>query len=555
MAHNRGVCKSWISAPVCIALLATIPALARARQAEPPKQTPPNGALALPQTPPPTGPQGPLPNPAVPLAPADRPLLSSPALKALQARLATQPVTIDDAVSLALSLNRSIALAQESLLRAQGRTSEMRAALNPTLNATGTYTRLDQGQTVNIGGQNVPLVNPDQPVLGLTASLPLDIAGLLRTATDQARFNEIAARLDINRTRNQIVLDVKSAFYDVLRGKALVAVAAENLQNSLDRLDDANKRYHAGVVAKFDVLRAETDVLNAQQSLIAARSNVSLFIANLNNAIGLDINAPLTIAETGAVAEPPGLAPPLPTDVPVPVPAPADVPAARPPLPAPQLDTLTLGPDYDAVVREAMAQRPEILEADAVIAANRKGIALARRSQLPSLGVNVSGLYTPNASGFAPRTTTAQAVVTLSLPIFDGGVARARVKEARADVASAETDRRQVVDLVALEVRTAYLMLVQSRDRVAVANQALAQAREAFRLARVRYNAGISAQAGISPLLEVSDAQAALTQAENNRVNALYDYNNSRARLDKAAGRNSFTRNGPGYATPPVIKK
>jgi outer membrane protein TolC len=202
-----------------------------------------------------------------------------------------------------------------------------------------------------------------------------------------------------------------------------------------------------------------------------------------------------------------------------------------------------------------MRQRPEILEADATIAANKKGIALARRSQLPTLGVNVSGLYNPNASGFAPRTTTAQAVISLSLPIFDGGVTRARVQEARADVATAETNRRQAVDLVALEVRTAYLLLVQSRDRVAVANQALAQAQEAFRLARVRYNAGISAQAGISPLLEVSDAQAALTQAENNRVNALYDYNNSRARLDKAAGRSSFVNRGPGYPTPPVIRK
>ena len=364
------------------------------------------------------------------------------------------------------------------------------------------------------------------------------------------------------------MLDVKSAFYDVLRAQALVAVATENLQNSLDRLDDANKRYRAGVVARFDVLRAQTDVLNAQQSLISGRSQVSLAIANLNNAIGLDINTPLRVAEQGAITEPPGIAPPQPT---APPPAPAanapnpDAQASnakagepaptRPQIPDVRFDSLNLGPEYDAVSREAQQIRPEILEADANIAAARKGIALARRSQLPTLGVTVGGLYTPNAAGFAPRTTTAQAVVSLSLPLFDGGVSRARVQEARADVATAETNRRQTVDLVALEVRSAYLQLVQARDRVAVANQALALAQEAFRLARVRYNAGVAAQSGLSPLLEVSDAQAALTQAENNRVNALYDYNNSRARHDKAAGRYSFVNNGPGYNAPPHIKK
>jgi outer membrane protein len=552
------------AAPACCAALFALllagpsgPAASQAAAGAPPRQPPATGVIALPQAPPPTRLQAPLPKPALPLPPPDRPALASPTLKEIQSRLATQPLTIDDAVAVALATNRSLVLAQENLLRATGRTSEARAALNPTLGANATYTRLSQGQSANIGGASVTLINPDQPTIGLTATLPIDIAGLLRTATDQARFQEIAARLDINRTRNQIVLDVKSAFYDALRAQALVAVATENLQNSLDRLDDANKRYRAGVVARFDVLRAETDVLNAQQSLISARSQVSLAIASLNNAIGLDINAPVQVKEAGAVAEPPGVAPPQPAGPPAPAAKPpAGEPApTRPQVPEVRFDSLNLGPDYDAVSREALQIRPEILEADANIAAARRGITLARRSRLPTLGLSVSGLYNPNAAGFSPLTTTGEAVVSLSVPIFDGGTARARVQQARADVATAETDRRQAVDLVALEVRSTYLQLVQARDRVAVANQALAEAQEAFRLARVRYNAGVSAQAGISPLLEVSDAQAALTQAENNRVNSLYDYNNSRARLDKAAGRYSFVNSGPGYAAPPTIKK
>ena len=136
-------------------------------------------------------------------------------------------------------------------------------------------------------------------------------------------------------------------------------------------------------------------------------------------------------------------------------------------------------------------------------------------------------------------------MAALSFPLYDGGVAGARVTQARADIATAQTNRRQALDDVNLDVRNAYLNLLQSRDRVAVANQALSEAVESYRLSRVRYTNGVST------LVEVSDAQNALTQAENNQVNALYDYNNSRASLDKAAGRYAYLGNAPGFPAPP----
>jgi outer membrane protein TolC len=220
-----------------------------------------------------------------------------------------------------------------------------------------------------------------------------------------------------------------------------------------------------------------------------------------------------------------------------------------------QLDALDLGPTYAAAVAEAIKTRPELLEAEANLAASRKGILLAQRASLPTLGISTGVAFAPNGSTFAPQQTSWQTILQLNVPIWDGGVTRGRLNEARAMIAQAQTNRRQAVDLVTLEVRQAYLNLLQARDRVAVANQALAEAQETFRLARVRYNAGVSSAAGISPLLEVSDAQAALTQAESNQVNALYDYNDARAQLDKAIGRYSYQPEAPGYASPISIQK
>ena len=197
---------------------------------------------------------------------------------------------------------------------------------------------------------------------------------------------------------------------------------------------------------------------------------------------------------------------------------------------------LTHGPGLRTrCLKEALATRPEVLEADAQIAAARRGIQYARRSLLPGLSLSLGYYNVRNSTGTA-RIDEPEAGVGISLPLFDGGLARAREQQARADIATATTNKRQAIDQVTLDVQQAYLNLVQARDQVAVANQALAQARTGFQLARVRYNAGV-ARAGISPQLEVSDAQAALTQAESNQVNAIYDYNQSRAQLDRAIGR------------------
>ena len=490
-----------------------------------------SGTILLPKSAPPTGLQAPLPAPmSLPTRP-DAPLKSSPKSQQVKIDL-NKPITLEQAVSIALSTNRSIALAQEALLLAQGRTAEAKTGFNPTLAASFAYSRLDQGSKGNIGGASVTFVDPNQLTLGANFSLPIDIAGLIKAAKDQANFQEIAARLDVNRARNQAVLDAKSAFYDLLRAKALVTVSTESLQNSLDRLDDSQKRYKAGVVAKFDVLRAQTDVLNAQQTLIQSRNQVSQTVASLNNALGIDINIPLQVADTGAVETPPDTDSIKMTD---------DLSETSRKLTI-DFDNLTLGKEYDSLTQEALKSRPEIQEAEATISAAKKGIQLAKRSQLPSFNVTSNFSYTPLAAGLAPRETSASIGVSINIPLYDGGVSRAKITQARANIATAETNRRQSLDQVSLEVRTVYLSLVQSRDRVVVANQALIQAQEAFRLARVRYNAGVSAQAGISPLLEVSDAQNALTLAENNRVNALYDYNNNRAKLDKAAGRYSYNR-------------
>lgn len=555
----------------------------------------PTGVVPLPQGPPPTGLQEAVPVPALPPPTAQRPLLVSPGLEAFRSFLQDRPLTINDAVAIAFATNRTFASSIEALQRARGRTSEARAALNTTAGINADLTEYDAANTANLGalgggttpGQKAPppfvIVNQFNPVITASAGLPLDISGALHAAASQARFLEIAARIDINRVRNQLVLDVKNAYYNVLRAQAQAAVATDTLVNTLNRLNSAQKNYAAGTSPRFDVITATTDVANAQQGLIQAQSQVSLSLALLKNTLGIDLRAPLRITDQGAVENPPGVAPPaapsptghlsgpsgsgLPGAAPTlptpPTTAPTVAPdqvlprgpngqplVPAPPSPALVRDPIPLGADFDALVQEAQRTRPEILEADARIAAAQRGIQVARRTSLPGLNLSVGYTLSPNAAGFS-RYNQVAGTLGVSIPLFDGGLARARVEQARADVSSAETDRRQAVDQVSLEVQQAYLILLQSRDRVAVAKVGVTQAREASRLAQVRYSAGVSQQVGVSPILELSNAQSSLAQAEANQVNALYDYNNARAQLDRAIGRYSYVGVEPGYPAPP----
>ncbi|RYG02843.1 MAG: TolC family protein, partial [Caulobacteraceae bacterium] len=490
------------------------------------------------------------------LAPPDanRPRLVSPGTSELGALVVNHELTIDEAIGIALSTNRAYATAVAGLERASGRTGQARSALNPQAGLNGQFTEYDKPVTANFGGNDLILTNQFTSIFNASISLPIDITGAIRSAVRQAQFNEVAARIEVNRARNQLVYDVRNAFYQALRAQGQLVVAEDSLTNATTRLEDAQSALKAETGTQFDVLTAQRDVADAQQAVVSARGGVTLALGLLKSAMGIDISTPVKITDTGAVEQPAGEVPVVTVNTPAPtLPTAGDVPQV-PATPDPSLrfhtvqNEVELGADYLTAVEEAIVTRPEVLESNAVLTAAEKGVTYARRSSLPSFAVTAGYVVQPNAAGFTPER---QGTLGLSVnfPIFDGGLARAREREAKAEVSNAKTNRRAAIDGVTLDVQQAYVNLVQARERAHVVNVGVAQAREAFRLARLRAIVGVSASPQISPQLELGNAQATLTQAETNRVNALYDYNIARAQLDRAIGRFSY---GPGSGYPTV---
>ncbi|MCL6629291.1 MAG: TolC family protein, partial [Armatimonadetes bacterium] len=186
--------------------------------------------------------------------------------------------------------------------------------------------------------------------------------------------------------------------------------------------------------------------------------------------------------------------------------------------------------DFNSCIEIACESRPEVLQAKSAIELGDKMAEVARLSGKPTVAFR--WVYNRNfdTSLFNPRESSWTAFLLTSISVFDGGENKAKVDQATADANNARFTYQNVRDMATLDARQSYLSLKESEERIRAAEKGLEQAREGMRLAQVRYRGGVSTQ------IEVLDAQTALTQAETNYVNALYDYQIALAKLERAVG-------------------
>ncbi|MGQ9656607.1 MAG: TolC family protein [Fimbriimonadales bacterium] len=405
----------------------------------------------------------------------------------------SEPLTLEDAVALALRNNRAVQISTLGVDKTRNALREARSNANFTIQGNATYTRFDRVAEARFGPQTIRLGNIENRTARITLTQIIDISGLVRTAVRAANVTLTLSELELARTRNDTILQVVQAYQGLARADEFVRVAEEALRNAQERLRLVRAQVDAGVAAQFDLLRAETAVAQAEQAVLNARNQRELAAAALNNLLGRALDAPVLVVKPERLPE-----------------------EALPPL-----ETLT---------QQAYESRPELIAAQRGVDLARVGIETARRSLLPNIVLTGQADFNLNTSAFNPRRETYTGVAVLSVPIWDGGIARAREAQARDDLQIAQLRLQQAQEAVALEVRQAYLNLQDAQKRLAVAQKGLEQATEALRLARVRF------EAGVSPQLEISDAELAFTQAQTNLVNAQFDYLDAYAALLRAVG-------------------
>ncbi|MEH2392853.1 MAG: TolC family protein [Nostoc sp.] len=409
-----------------------------------------------------------------------------------------QPITLAQALELARRNNRDLQVSQLELERNKAALREAQAALLPTLGISTDITRSQSASNQlasKLQEQQTGISSPDKPSTGFNGQAQLSynlyssgrVQAQIRAAEEQVRFYELAVETQFETIR----LNVATDYYNLQQADEQVRIAQSAVQNSQASLRDAEALERAGVGTRFDVLRSQVNLANAQQDLTNARSQQAIARRQLATRISLPQAINISAADPVQLA---GL----------------------------------WNPTLEQSIVLAYQNRPELQQQ----LAQRNTSEQQRRQALAELGPQVSLVASYNVlDQFNDNVSVTDGYslgVQATLNLYDGGAARARADQQKANIAIAETQFAEQRNQIRFQVEQAYSTQQSSLENVQTANTALEQAREALRLARLRFQAGVGTQT------DVINSENDLTQAEGNRVRAILDYNRALAQLQRS---------------------
>ncbi|HSM92396.1 MAG TPA: TolC family protein [Anaeromyxobacteraceae bacterium] len=407
------------------------------------------------------------------------------------APVAPQALTLDDAVRLARENAPALRAARASADAAGARADQSLAPLLLQLSGSAGLERATSNPSL-FGSPRQRWDMANSLSLSATATQTLvDLPAFARygAARASARAQEGSSRA----AELDAILAVRTAFFQARASKELVGVARAALDNQEAHYRQIEAFVQQGLRPPIDLAQARTDRANARAQLVGAENDYATARVRLNQAMGV-------IGPTDyEVADPPF----------------APIPGEDRPL--------------DPLLSEAIAARPDVAAMDAQVTAAERSLDAARGGWFPKVGLS-AGASEGGAVG-SDLTWNAYVGGTATWALFQGGLTRAQVAEARALLEAQRAQRDQLVQQVRGDVDTARLGVVAALALLDADREAVEAARDRLRLAEARYANGAGSA------LELSDAQLARTNAEAQLVQAEYKLAQARAALLRALGR------------------
>lgn len=396
---------------------------------------------------------------------------------------APMELSLEESISLALKNNDAIKIAAAGRENAAWQVKGAEAGKSVTGSFSHTSSHANYEYQSSYDGNNFGN--------DLTLTWKPYTGGAVESSIKQAKLGLREADLDLDTARQQVKYNAASKYFAMLETRNLVQVNKESVENLSAHLTNVQAQYAVGTVAKTDVLRSEVELANAQQELITAENNYQLAISNLNNVMGLPLDTELQLKQELAYEK-------------------YTLPMAE-------------------CIGYALENRPELVKAGATQDKAKEAITEAKSGYRPT--IEVTSTYEWADTDFPGDTKDHWYMgLTANWNFFDSGLTKSNVKAAQATYEQSGHSLKQTKDNVQLEVRQAYLSMREAEKRIDTSKVTVDKAEEDFKIAQVRYTAGVGTN------LDVMDAQVALTEAKTNYVQALYDYNTSKADLEMAMG-------------------
>ena len=410
-------------------------------------------------------------------------------LGALQAQAAMH-LTLAEAQKQAVANHPQLTAARLTAAAAYQVPAQLRSAYSPAFSGSFTGVGADGGSRLASGGLNNPVLY-NRVGSGLTASQLITDFGRTGNLISSARLRAEAQDQVTASTRADIVLAVARAYYSVLRAQAVLKVAERTVAARQLVVDQITALADSKLKSQLDVSFANVNLSAAKLLLAGAQNEIQATQAQLAETLGLPGQTTFSLEEE--------------------------------PIPGPLPDRI------QPLLQEALRNRPELANLRLQESAAERLVQAEHALFYPSIGVVGAAGFVPTGQEQVPGRYGALGV-NVTIPIFNGGLFRARQAEADLKARAAAQSVTAAENRVVRDVRVAYLNALTANDRLALTRQLLDQAKLALDLAQSRYDLGLSS------MVELSQAQLNLTAAQIESTRAQYDYQSLRALVEYQIG-------------------
>jgi len=403
-------------------------------------------------------------------------------------------LTLAQAEALAIKNHPQIQAAQNEINYANQQIVISRAPYFPGI--TGDITGSQGNDLSRLGAGDLPASRLfDREAQGIAIQQLISDSGRTPNLVASARFQAQATVQNSNATRYTVLLDVNRAYFDLLRAQATVKVAEQTVSARQVLDNQVTELARNKLRSELDVSFADVNVSEAKLLLLRAQDNVQAALAELGRSLGSDQPAKFQLADE-----------PLP-------PAPPGTP--------------------DTLVMQAIDNRPELASLRASRQAAYKFAAAEKDLRRPSVNAIAGAGYipyinTPPQSPIPPEYEGIAANVTI--PIFNGHLFSARYEAAYQHALQSDQRLRDEQERVSRDVRVSWASANDAYQRIDVTAQFMRQASLALQLAQGRYDLGLAS------IVELTQGQLNVTQAEIENLNAKYDYQIQYAALQFTLG-------------------
>ena len=402
-------------------------------------------------------------------------------------------LTLQDAERIALAQHPRISVANLTAMAARQATKEVQSALLPNIyaSATAVGTGDPNNTRIGAGALNNPLIY-EREADGLTISQLITDFGRSWELSKSAKLRTRAEEMNLEATREQILIEVNNAYFSSLAAQSVLEVAVETVTNRQMVLQQIQTLATNKLKSDLEVSFASVD-LDQAEILVAKATN--------------DLNASFAVLST-LLADREAEAFVL-----------ADEPMA---------DNITN--DASLLIQEALGQRPDLARLRYQRDAAKEFANAQGKLLYPSISALATAGEIPIGNSHLPSDYEA-AGVNLNVPLFTGGLYTARKREAEFQARAADENLRDQEDNIIRDVQVSKLNLEYAYDRLSLTRRLLQNANDALALAQARFKSGISS------IIELSQAELNQTSAQIAEANARYDFQIQHAALDFQLGR------------------